>query len=203
MLDKALVHFDSLLRSKSPVRNNPSSETQDTVPLTNKERQQSIAMMRVNHSGEICAQALYQGQALTAKTTRQYQVLMQAAAEEADHLNWCKQRLQDLNGRTSILNPIWYAGSFGIGALAGIAGDKISLGFLAETEHQVTKHIEDHLSKMPRNDKKSRAILEQMRRDELKHATTAEQAGGQKLPMPIKIAMKFTAKILTVTASKF
>mgnify|MGYP000234581100 FL=1 len=139
--------------------------------LTEKERQQSIKMMRINHSGEICAQALYQGQALMARNIAQYNNLLQAAAEEATHLKWCKQRLQELNGRTSVLNPLWYAGSYAIGIAAGIAGDKISLGFLAETEYQVTAHIESHLRHLSPNDYKSRAVLRQMRDDdwELRH----------------------------------
>jgi len=170
--------------------------------LTSKERQESISMMRINHSGEICAQALYRGQALLAKTPQQHQLLMQAASEEEQHLQWCKERLDDLNGEVSKLNPIWYAGSYAIGALAGLAGDKVSMGFLAETEHQVTRHIEKHLARMSPKDSKSRAVLEQMRLDEMKHATTAENNGAIDLPTPIKMLMKATSKIMTFAASK-
>lgn len=201
MLDKSLLHFDSFLRSKIN-RASPAANIDNPLPLSDAERKKSIAMMRINHSGEVCAQALYQGQALVARSNMQYNILMQAAAEETDHLYWCKQRLQELNGRPSLLNPIWYLGSFGIGALAGFAGDKISLGFLAETEYQVAKHIEKHLARMPSNDRKSRAVLQQMHSDELKHATTAQQAGGVNLPVPMQVAMQVTAKILTVTAAK-
>jgi len=170
--------------------------------LTEAERQQSIKMMRINHSGEVCAQALYQGQALMARSSTQYNNLLQSATEETAHLTWCKQRLQELNGRTSLLNPIWYAGSYVIGVVAGIAGDKISLGFLAETEYQVTAHLEAHLRKLAPNDHKSRAILKRMRDDELQHATKAVQAGGAKLPLPIKLLMRCAAKVLTTAAAR-
>jgi ubiquinone biosynthesis monooxygenase Coq7 len=170
--------------------------------LTETERLQSIKMMRINHSGEVCAQALYQGQALMARSSTQYNNLLQAAAEETAHLNWCKQRLQELNGNTSLLNPIWYAGSYAIGVVAGIAGDKISLGFLAETEYQVTAHLEKHLRKLAPNDHKSRVILRQMRDEELQHATKAVQDGAAKLPLPIKLLMRCAAKVLTTTAAR-
>lgn len=169
--------------------------------LTEHERQQSIKMMRINHSGEVCAQALYQGQALMARSSSQYKNLMQAANEETAHLAWCKHRLQELNGRTSFLNPIWYAGSYAIGIVAGIAGDKISLGFLAETEYQVTTHLEKHLRQLAPNDHKSREILNKMRDEELQHATNAVQAGAAKLPLPIKFLMRCAAKALTTTAA--
>lgn len=170
--------------------------------LTETERLESIKMMRINHSGEICAQALYQGQALMARSETQYKNLLQAAAEETAHLRWCKQRLQELNGRTSLLNPIWYAGSYAIGVAAGMVGDKISLGFLAETEYQVTAHLETHLRKLAPNDHKSRAILQKMREDELKHATKAVQDGGIELPLPIKLLMRCAAKVLTTAAAR-
>jgi ubiquinone biosynthesis monooxygenase Coq7 len=206
-IDKAVSQVDSILRSKTKsashvARTNPAAHINNNDNLSEIARKQSLAMMRVNHSGEICAQALYQGQALMARSLVQYNALLQAASEETDHLHWCQARINELNGRTSLLNPLWYAGSFAIGAIAGIAGDKISLGFLAETEHQVTRHIEQHLARLPENDHKSRAILEQMRVDELQHATQAEQAGAAPLPAPIKLAMRITAKILTVTAAK-
>ncbi len=208
MLDKVIIKFDQKLRSKTIVsnsvlmRNNPADFVADNVELTTNERKQSIAMMRINHSGEICAQALYQGQALTARSRELAISLQQSAAEEVEHLHWCQQRINELCGRTSLLNPIWYAGSFALGAFAGLAGDKISLGFLAETEYQVTTHLEQHLAKMSVNDTKSRAILSQMRNDELQHATNAQQAGGVELPKVIKKLMTYTSKILTLTAAK-
>lgn len=158
--------------------------------------------MRINHSGEICAQALYQGQALMARSSTQYNNLLQAAAEETAHLSWCRQRLLELNGRTSLLNPIWYAGSYVIGMAAGIAGDKVSLGFIAETEYQVTAHLEGHLQKLSLNDHKSRAILKRMRDEELQHATNAVLDGGTELPFPIKLLMRCAAKVLTTAAAR-
>jgi len=207
-VDKTIISIDVMIKHAPPrkdinlARTNPSKSQDNNELMSEQELQQSIAMMRINHSGEVCAQALYQGQALMAKSTEQKTALLQAAAEETDHLTWCQQRLQELNGRPSLLNPVWYAGSFGIGALAGLAGDKLSLGFISETEHQVSKHLDTHLAKMSPKDQKSRAILEQMRIDELQHATQAEQAGGRSLPLPIKLMMKVTAKILTITAAK-
>lgn len=200
MLDRVIISFDNLLHAKSAFNTNPATLAQNTQNLTTQEHNQSVQMMRINHSGEVCAQALYYGQALMARNNQQYNALMTAAMEENTHLQWCEQRLQELNGKPSKLNPIWYAGSFAIGVLAGSAGDKISLGFLAETEYQVTNHIEKHLSKMSYKDQKSRAILLQMRNDELQHATNAIQAGGVELSGSIKFIMKCTAKILTVTA---
>lgn len=207
--DKVILRFDQVLRglipSSQPKSNRPSPAAEITNPgeLAPEQRTQSIAMFRVNHAGEICAQALYHGQALTAKTDSLQNKLLQAAAEETDHLYWCKQQLKELGGHTSRLDPVWYAGSFCIGAVVGFAGDKISLGFIAETEHQVAAHLTKHLAKLPAEDLKGRAILEQMRYDELQHAQSAETAGGQNLPLPIKIAMRFTAKIMTTTAAKF
>lgn len=202
LLDKIILHTDTLLRGPAKQQRCSPAEQVINNTLNNTERQQSISMMRINHSGEVCAQALYQGQALMTSSAQQYKILLNSAAEENDHLHWCKQRLADLNGRTSLLNPVWYAGSFSIGVLAGLGGDKISLGFLAETEYQVARHINRHLSIMSHNDQKSRAVLEQMRSDELQHATTARQAGGVSLTWPVKAVMSFTAKILTITAAK-
>ena len=147
-------------------------------------------------------EALYQGQALAARSKEHFFHLLNAAKEESQHLSWCKQRLNELNARPSLLNPFWYAASFGIGACAGAAGEKISLGFIVETEHQVSAHLTKHLQKMPINDTKSRAILEKMRDDELEHANNAQQAGSSELPLAIKFLMRCTAKILTVTAAK-
>lgn len=206
--DRAIIGLDKLLKLgiKSEhvqvTRQNPAATINFSEQLNKQEQQKSVSMMRINHSGEICAQALYQGQALTARTSEQRRALLEAAAEESDHLGWCHQRLNELDGHPSLLNPVWYAGSLGIGLLAGLAGDTISLGFVAETEHQVSKHLAEHLAKISPKDLKSRAILEQMRSDELEHATKAEQAGARRLSLPIKFLMKFSAKILTLTASK-
>lgn len=203
VLDKALIHFDSILRSNttSVAVDSPASSVNNAQSLTNEELRRSASMMRINHSGEICAQALYQGQALMAKSTPLFLSLIEAAAEETNHLRWCKQRLNDLNAKSSILNPVWYMGSFGIGILAGAAGDKISMGFIAETEYQVSAHLTKHLNDISVKDQKSRAVLEQMRKDELQHAVNAQQAGGTKLPPAIKLFMRYTAKILTHTAA--
>lgn len=202
LFDRAIVHFDAMLRGKCANNNYPAKDIANSTSLTEAERKQAIAMLRVNHSGEVCAQALYQGQALMSRSSPQYHSLLEAAAEENDHLNWCKQRLQELHGSSSFLNPLWYAGSFTIGMIAGAAGDKISLGFLAETEYQVTEHLEKHLRHISPNDLRSRSILEQMRTDELQHATKAVAAGAVELPGYIKFAMRCTAKVMTVTAGK-
>ena len=175
--DHLLISFDQAVRTLfgSPLatgRPNPAeSVAQDEI--ASPQRSHSAGLMRVNHCGEVCAQALYQGQALTAKLPETRTQMESAATEENDHLLWCKQRLQELDGHTSYLNPAWYLGSFGIGALAGLAGDRWSLGFIAETEHQVVEHLDKHLSEIDVADTKSRAILEQMREDEQQHATAA------------------------------
>jgi ubiquinone biosynthesis monooxygenase Coq7 len=155
--------------------------------------------MRINHSGEICAQALYQGQALTARNQEVKAALEQAAWEETEHLNWTETRIAELGGRTSLLNPLWYTGSLALGALAGALGDKWNLGFLAETERQVEKHLDSHLGLLPQQDERSRAILEQMKSDEIEHAATAVEHGGAELPLPVKAAMKLSSKIMTKT----
>lgn len=194
--------MDDLLSPGSTCTSSPADHIKDSTTLSEREQKQSISMLRINHAGEVCAQALYQGQALMASSSRQYHTLMQAAAEEHDHLRWCRTRLFELRGRPSILNPVWYVGSLGIGIVAGMAGDKLSMGFLAETEYQVSEHLTKHLNKMSVNDCKSRAILEQMREDELRHATTAVDHGASTLPAPISMLMRFTAKILTITAAR-
>ena len=155
--------------------------------------------MRINHCGEVCAQALYNGQALTTKNPQTAQALQQASKEETEHLAWCEKRIHALGGHTSLLNPLWYAGSFTLGAIAGAIGDKWNLGFLAETEHQVGAHLDKHLHELPANDEKSRAILEQMKTDEAQHADTAISLGGAELPAPIKSAMKQMSKVMTST----
>jgi len=168
--------------------------------LDAEERQRAAGLMRVNHAGEVSAQALYQGQALTAKLTEVRAKMERAALEENDHLAWCERRLEELGSHTSVLKPFWYVGSFAIGALAGLAGDKWSLGFVAETERQVVRHLDEHLARLPEQDEKSRAILAQMKEDETRHATTALNAGGSELPEPVKQLMRITSKVMTVTA---
>ena len=168
--------------------------------LTDAERRRVGGLVRVDHSGEVCAQALYQGQALTAKLPEVRERMERAALEENDHLDWCERRLKELDDRKSLLNPFWYGGSFTIGALAGLAGDKWSLGFVVETEHQVEKHLEGHIQALPPEDHRTRAILQQMKEDEVHHADTAQAAGGAPLPWPVKLAMQVSAKVMTTSA---
>jgi ubiquinone biosynthesis monooxygenase Coq7 len=153
--------------------------------------------MRVNHAGEVAAQALYRGQALTARNAEAVRAMNQAAAEEMDHLAWCEQRIDELGGRVSVLNPLWYAGSFLIGSLAGALGDRTSLGFLSETERQVESHLQDHLDRLPAADRRSRAIVEQMRHDEIEHGAKAESLGAATLPVWVKAAMRLTSRLMT------
>ncbi|MEJ2554078.1 MAG: 2-polyprenyl-3-methyl-6-methoxy-1,4-benzoquinone monooxygenase [Gammaproteobacteria bacterium] len=202
--DQLLMHMDKAVRTvfgtpPHTERPNPA-QVQPEAELAADERRQVAGLMRVNHAGEVSAQALYQGQALTAKLTAVRAKMERAALEENDHLAWCEQRLKELDSHTSVLNPLWYAGSFTIGALAGAAGDKWSLGFVVETERQVVKHLEEHLERLPAQDHKSRAILEQMKEDEAHHATTALEAGSAELPGAVKRLMRLTSKIMTVTA---
>lgn len=182
-------------------RANPACEVEDKN-LDAEQTKHAAGLMRVNHAGEISAQALYQGQALTARDDVIRKEMLTAAQEENDHLLWCETRLDELGSRTSYFNPFWYLGSFAIGAIAGAAGDKWSLGFVVETERQVVRHLEEHLEKLPPEDGKSRAIVAQMKTDEAKHATTALEAGARELPMPLKQLMKVTSKIMTMTAYK-
>ncbi len=202
-LDNVLIQAEQGMRTlfspqRKGQRDNPAKTHADSQ--LNQTQQRDVAgMMRINHTGEVCAQALYQGQALTARDKQLQEKLHQAADEENDHLDWCQARLDELDSRTSYLNPLWYIGSLSIGALAGIAGDKWSLGFLAETEHQVVRHLESHLRRIPKNDDKSRAILEQMRDDENQHATLAINNGAAELPWGFKKLMQATAKLMTKT----
>lgn len=170
------------------------------APLNAGERRQAGAMMRVNHAGEICAQALYHGQAATAGKPELRQHMLAAAEEEADHLAWCAERLRELDDHTSRLDPLWYTGSYLIGSLAGVAGDRWSLGFVAETERQVEHHLEGHRRRLPITDRRSRAIVEQMQRDEVRHGQQAMTAGGSELPPPVRVIMRLTAKVMTTTA---
>jgi ubiquinone biosynthesis monooxygenase Coq7 len=171
--------------------------------LSEEERRLSGALMRVNHVGEVCAQALYQAQALTARDPALRERLAQAAREETDHLAWTQQRLQALGDRPSWLNPLWYAGAFGIGLLAGRAGDAVSLGFVVETERQVEAHLAGHLDRLPAGDAESRAIVDAMKDDERHHADLAQAAGAAALPAPVRWAMRAAAKVMTTTAHRF
>ncbi len=168
--------------------------------LTPAEKQHAAGLMRVNHVGEICAQALYRGQALFCEDEEVRKVLYKAAAEEVDHLVWCRERLDELNSRPSILNPLWYVGSFSLGAIASRAGIPRNLGFMAETERQVEQHLDGHLEELPIQDDRSRRIVEQMRDDEIQHRNTAETHGAVPLPGPVKLAMRFMSKVMTTTA---
>ncbi len=203
-IDHLLINLDQAVRTvfgKPQVTERPTpADTHEDAALSEEERRRAACMMRVNHAGEVSAQALYQGQALTAKLPEVREKMERAALEENDHLDWCEGRIKELGSHTSVLNPAWYAGSFAIGALAGAAGDKWSLGFVAETEHQVVKHLEDHLRHLPPQDIKSRAILEQMKEDETHHATVALEAGGAALPWPIKKLMGLVSRVMTLTA---
>jgi ubiquinone biosynthesis monooxygenase Coq7 len=167
------------------------------TPLPDPDRMQSSRLMRVNHAGEVAAQALYQGQALTARNETVKAAMQQSAAEETDHLAWCEQRLSELDGRTSLLNPLWYLGSFALGAAAGALGDRVSLGFVAETEHQVESHLSKHLERLSPHDLRSRAILERMQHDEIRHGENAASLGGGKLPLPASMAMRAASKLMT------
>ena len=203
-IDQLLMHADTALstvigRPKATHRPYPA-DTVEECAMEAAESRRVASLMRVNHSGEVSAQALYQGQSITARNKEVRKKLEQAALEENDHLVWTEQRLKELGDRTSLLNPLWYAGSFAIGAFAGALGDKWNLGFLAETEHQVVHHLDEHIDKIPVSDKRSRAILEQMKIDEARHATTAIAHGGEALPTPVKKLMQAMSKVMTRTA---
>jgi len=202
-LDRLITVFDNSLRTLlAPARSarpHPDAAIDD-AGLDDAQRAFSAALMRVNHTGEICAQALYQGQALTARNPSARVALEQAAAEETDHLAWTERRITELGGRLSALNPLFYAGSFALGAMAGIAGDKWNLGFLAETERQVESHLDSHLGRLPEADVKSRAIVDQMKADEARHARTAVEHGGAELPQPLRQAMKLGSRVMTETS---
>ena len=172
----------------------------EAVGLSEAERRLCAALMRVNHAGEIAAQALYHGQAFVAQSRSTRDFLLKAANEEADHLAWCEMRLKELQSQPSLLNPLWYAGSFAIGALAALSGDRTSLGFVVETERQVERHLDDHLSRLPRSDSRSRAILEAMRKDEIEHGARARTAGAAELPAVVRAVMRNTARVMTRTA---
>lgn len=203
-LDRILIRIDEALRlsagtAPSASRPNPAADLPD-LQLEVATRQHVAGLMRVNHAGEICAQALYAGQAATARDPKVRESMQQAADEEIDHLAWCESRLDELSSRPSVLNPLWYAGSFAIGALAGLAGDKWSLGFMRETEIQVEAHLQQHIEQLPAEDARSQAILDQMKTDEAEHARMAEAAGASELPGPIRSAMAMTAGMMKALA---
>ena len=204
-IDRAVIGLDRLLKSAVgphiATRAYPADGHPETVTDPGLKRR-IAGLMRVNHAGEICAQALYHGQAATAKRSAVGEQMTEAAQQEVDHLAWCARRLEELGDRPSLLDPLWYAGSFALGALAGISGDRRSLGFVAETERQVVEHLQGHLKQLPQEDRRTRAILEQMIDDEARHGGTALSQGGELPPGPIKSAMRFTAKIMTTTAQR-
>lgn len=214
-LDKAIHVLDMGLRTVfSPAiasRPYPAADTlgdaklsgdtkHSEATLTDSERKHAAALMRINHVGEVCAQALYSGQALVSRDPANVEALKQASREEVDHLAWCEQRIHELGGRKSLLNPLWFGASFGLGVTAGLLGDKWNLGFLAETEHQVAAHLHSHLQELPAQDHASRSIVSQMKIDEEHHAETAEHLGGAALPAPVKLAMRLASKVMTRTA---
>jgi len=202
-LDRLIVQFDQALRTLTPgastARRASPAAAEAEQELSEEERRHAASLMRINHTGEVCAQALYQGQALTAKLDTVRASMEEAADEETDHLAWCEQRLQELEDRTSYLNPLWYAMSFTIGATAGLVGDRWSLGFVAETEQQVCEHLQDHLQKLPRQDARSHAVLGQMLIDEKAHGENARRAGGADLPMPVKFGMGLMSAVMKKT----
>lgn len=202
-IDTLLINLDQALRAvagqpATTGRPNPAGRA-PAADLGSDEKLLAARLMRVNHTGEVCAQALYQGQALTARLDAVRDRLEQASNEENDHLEWCETRLKELDSRPSVLNPLFYAGAFTIGALAGKAGDRWSLGFVAETEQQVVEHLNAHLDRLPSTDRQSRAILEQMREDEARHAVDALAAGGARLPLPVRVLMRGVSKVMTGT----
>lgn len=203
LIDKCIVGFDKSLRTLVPgaTQGERASPAESLAETEHDEatRKHIAGLMRINHTGEVCAQALYQGQALTAKLPEVREEMEQAAAEERDHLMWCEQRLKNLGAHTSVLNPLFYAASFAMGAAAGKLGDRWSLGFVAATEQQVCQHLESHLAQIPEDDAKTRAILEQMKVDEERHGHAAIEAGGTPFPAPVRRAMTAMSKVMTGT----
>ena len=203
LLDQFITTFDvglrTLFASAHAARPRPDASLEEPA-LDDSSKRHAAALMRVNHVGEVCAQALYSGQALTSKNVQIVKALKHAAVEETDHLAWCETRINELGGRKSLLNPVWYAGSFTLGAVAGALGDKWNLGFLAETENQVTAHLENHLQQLSDADIKTRTIVNQMQQDEAAHASEAYALGASELPAPIKLGMKIVSKMMTSTA---
>ena len=204
-LDRLLIVADNALRTVTGATHasRPAPGEKGTEPADGEARRHVAGLMRVDHAGEVCAQALYAGQSLMARDEAVRSALEHAGAEERDHLAWCAERLRELDSSPSLLSPLWYAGSFTLGVASGLAGDRWSMGFLVETERQVEKHIDGHLDRLPADDTRSRAILEQMREDEIGHANTGSALGAAELPPPIKGAMRLMAKVMTETAYRF
>ncbi|HEY1772542.1 MAG TPA: 2-polyprenyl-3-methyl-6-methoxy-1,4-benzoquinone monooxygenase [Gammaproteobacteria bacterium] len=204
--DRVLSELEHALRTstgggvRAAARPSPAATLPKDEALDEATRAEAARLMRVNHAGEIAAQALYQGQAFMARDPQVREAMAKSSDEETDHLAWCEQRLQELDGSVSKLDPLWYAGSFAIGALAGLAGDALSLGFVGETERQVVEHLQGHLEKLPEADARSRAILEQMKSDEARHGAAAERAGGEPMPAPVRGIMRIMSKVMTTTA---
>ncbi|MCP3662042.1 MAG: 2-polyprenyl-3-methyl-6-methoxy-1,4-benzoquinone monooxygenase [Gammaproteobacteria bacterium] len=201
-LDQALKTIfgqPAVTERPDPASKLPEADLNPESGLSKAQQEKIARLMRINHTGEVCAQGLYQGQALTARKPEVQANMSRASQEENDHLAWCEGRLKAFGNHKSLLNPLWYAGSFTLGAAAGLAGDKWSLGFVAETEKQVVKHLEGHLAQIPASDIRSRAVLEQMKADEQQHANQAISAGGVELPEPVRIAMKLSARVMTKT----
>ncbi len=205
--DNLIHQFDTVLRTLVPhaaqaSRPSPATPEVHDDPMDEEERRHAAGLMRINHTGEVCAQALYQGQGLTAKLPDVRGQMEASARDEIDHLAWCDERLEELHDRPSLLNPLFYAASFGIGAVAGAVGDRMSLGFLAATEQQVGRHLEEHLVELPSADQRSRAVLRQMAIDEAQHAQLALEAGGARFPAPVKFGMRLMAKVMTTSVYK-
>jgi ubiquinone biosynthesis monooxygenase Coq7 len=202
-VDKLIIGFDQALKTVfAPAQGFRSTPGQVSLsePLSDIDKQAAIRMMRINHAGEVCAQALYQGQSVSARNPEVQIALKDAAREEIDHLAWCETRLEELGGRKSILNPLWYSASFGLGVFSGLLGDKWNLAFLVETERQVEGHLQGHLEKLSPVDHRTRAIMEQMKADEITHAETGVAHGAAELPYPVKIAMKLSSRLMTKSA---
>jgi len=203
-LDQWIAAADRALRtlaaSAAASRPSPAAGIGEEEPLGVDEAREAVALMRVNHVGEVCAQALYDAQALAARSPELKAMFEQAAREEADHLAWTEERIRELGGRTSLLNPLWYGGAFAIGLAAARIGDRASLGFMAETERQVEQHLQGHLERLPESDVASRAIVAQMKDDEVRHADAATALGGAELPLPVRMAMRLAARVMTRTA---
>jgi ubiquinone biosynthesis monooxygenase Coq7 len=206
LIDRLITEADSVMRTitnRGHTAGRPSpSQGHSDAEFSERDRRHVAGLMRVNHTGEVCAQALYQGQALTAKLPTVREEMQQAAAEEVDHLVWCEQRLRELESRPSLLNPAWYGLSFALGAVAGAISDKVSLGFVAATEERVCNHLRDHLKSLPEDDRKSRLILQKMLEDEQRHGDKALQAGGADFPRPVKDAMTAVSKVMTGSSYK-
>lgn len=207
LVDRFIINADQGIRTltQGVTRANRPSPAQDQADcaLDNERRKHIAGLMRVNHTGEVCAQALYQGQAITAKESQVRESMTESADEEQDHLVWCEERLRELDSQTSKLNPLFYGMSFSLGALAGLIGDKVSLGFVAETEHQVCKHLSSHLEQLPEKDRKTRLILEQMLVDEEQHGAKAKDAGAADFPQAVRAAMTLMSKVMTKTTYRF